>query len=231
MKSLHNLRPSSIVRRFSHNGFGCPRLFAVSTLLAGMIVAPAVARADQFVFSFSGGGLSGSGLITVANAAVPGVPGARQITAITGTFSDTIAGFSGAITGLQSTALPSGINPDGTFIPPGDPAAGFGFSWDNLFFPAGNSPAVCPPPAPGDPHPPYPFGGGLFDIHLASTAPSERVTAGSPAKSSLRSRGRKASSSACREGAMRSTASGGISRSRARASAVQSVITHYYKPE
>ena len=76
-----------------------------------------------------------------------------------------IAGFSGEITGVQTTSLPTGINPDGTFAPPGTDADGFGFSYDNLFFPAGNSPAVCPPPAPGSTEAAYPFGGGLFDIY------------------------------------------------------------------
>ncbi|MEG9438109.1 PEP-CTERM sorting domain-containing protein [Edaphobacter sp. HDX4] len=133
--------------------------------LATTLVAAQAARADSYSFSFTGGGLSGSGTIVVSNAPVPGVPGGYQITGISGTFSDSIANFSGAITGIQPTSLPSGINPDGTFIPPGSQADGFGFSYDNLFFPGGNSPAVCPPPAPGDPEPPYPFGGGVFDIY------------------------------------------------------------------
>lgn len=140
----------------------------LSTLLvvaASVVMAPA-ARADSFNFSFSGGGLSGFGVLTVSNAIVPGVPGAYQITGISGFFSDTIAGISNAtITGVQTTSLPSGINPTGTFIPPGSPTGGFGFSYDNLFYPAGNSPAVCPPPLPGDPNGPYPFGGGKFDIY------------------------------------------------------------------
>lgn len=165
MKSLAVLRAFNVVRRFSHSGYKFSKFFAASAIVAALLAAPSVAKADQYVFSFSGGGLSGSGVITVSNAVVPGVPGARQITGIMGTFSDTIAGFSGAITGVQTTSLPSGINADGTFVPPGSPGAGFGFSWDNLFFPAGNSPAVCPPPGPGDPEPPYPFGGGLFDIY------------------------------------------------------------------
>lgn len=134
-----------------------------SMLLAGILVsAPCLAKADNYTFSFSGGGLSGSGVLTTSNAVVPGVPGAQQVTGISGTFTDSIAGFTGAITGLQPTSLPSNINPTGTFVPPGDAA---GFSFDNLLYPAGNSPAVCPPPGPGDPNPPYPFGGGLLDIY------------------------------------------------------------------
>ncbi len=62
------------------------------------------------------------------------------------------------------------------------------------------------------------------------TAASERMIAGSMANGSFASRGRNASSSASSDGAMRSTASAGISSPRARARAIQSVITHYYKP-
>ena len=140
------------------------KFFGLIALATSLAVAPA-ARADSYSFAFNGGGLSGSGVIQVSNTPVPGVPGGYQITGITGTFTDSIANFTGAITGLQPTSLPSNINPDGTFIPPGSPAGGFGFSYDNLFFPGGNSPAVCPPPGPGDPEPPYPFGGGVFDIY------------------------------------------------------------------
>jgi hypothetical protein len=140
------------------------KFFGLFALAASLVAAPA-ARADSYSFAFNGGGLSGSGIIYISNTPVPGVPGGYQITGITGTFTDSIANFTGAITGIQPTSLPSNINADGTFIPPGSPAAGFGFSWDNLFYPGGNSPAVCPPPAPGDPEPPYPFGGGVFDIY------------------------------------------------------------------
>lgn len=138
---------------------------AALLLVACLATAPSIAKADSYVFSFSGGGLSGSGVFTTSNSGVPGVPGAHQITGISGTFTDAIAGFTGAITGIQPTSLPSNINADGTFVPPGTAADGFGFSWDNLFYPGANSPAVCPPPAPGDPHGAYPFGGGYFDIY------------------------------------------------------------------
>lgn len=140
-------------------------LLPLVALAAAIFLTP-TAKADSYTFAFSGGGMSGSGVIDLSSAPVPGVPGAFQVTGITGTFSDTHLGISNAaITGLQTTSLPSGINPSGTFVPPGSPGAGFGFSWDNLFYPDGNSPAVCPPPGPGDPNPPYPFGGGLFDIY------------------------------------------------------------------
>lgn len=137
-------------------------LLALLTLAITVAITPA-ARADSYSFSFSGGGLSGSGVIDVSSTVVPGVPGAYQVTGISGTFSDTNQGISNAaITGLQTTSLPSGINPDGTFLPPGSQADGYGFSYDNLFYPGGNSPAVCPP-TPGEQ--PYPFGGGSLDIY------------------------------------------------------------------
>lgn len=142
-------------------------LSAVLVLAASVALAPA-AKADAYNFSFSGGGLSGSGVIDVSNAAVPGVPGAHQVTGISGTFSDANAGLTNAsIVGLIPTSLPSGINADGTFVPPGTFALGASdsLSYDNLFYPAGDSPWVCPPPPPGDPHPPYPFHGGTLDIY------------------------------------------------------------------
>lgn len=125
-----------------------------------------MAKADSFNFAFSGGGLSGSGVLTVSNTPVPGVPGAFQVIGISGLFSDSNIGLSNSvITGLQTTSLPFPVNPDGTFLPPGSPSGGFGFSYDNLFYPDGNSPPVCPPPGPGDPEQPYPFGGGSLDIY------------------------------------------------------------------
>ncbi|MDW5267787.1 MULTISPECIES: PEP-CTERM sorting domain-containing protein [Acidobacteriaceae] len=139
-------------------------LSALLVLATSVALAPA-ARADSYNFDFSGGGLNASGVITVSNATVPGVPGALQVTGISGTFSDSNLGLTNAaITGLVATSLPSGINPDGTFIPPGQASGGSGFSYDNLFFPAGDSPAVCPPD-PTDPNGEYPFGGGQLDIY------------------------------------------------------------------
>jgi hypothetical protein len=141
------------------------RLGILTSAIAFAVVTP-VAKADSYTFSFSGGTMSASGVITFSKTAVPGVPGGYQVTGITGTFSDSSQGLShAAITGLQSIGLPTNINADGTFIPPGRQADGYPFSFDNLFFPDGNSPAVCPPPPPGDPEGPWPFGGGYFDIY------------------------------------------------------------------
>ena len=93
------------------------RLFSVAAV-AILAFSTLSARAEDYTFSFSGGGLSGSGLFTISDALVSGVPGAYQITSITGTFSDANIGLSNAmITGLQNTSLPSGINSDGTFLP------------------------------------------------------------------------------------------------------------------
>jgi hypothetical protein len=137
---------------------------SIFALLAmGALAAAPAAWADQYSFSFIGGTMSGSGVLDVSNTPVPGVPGGYQVTGISGTFTDTaIAGLNNvAITGLITTSLPSGINADGTFVPPGSPTAGYYFSWDNLVYPNGNSPAVCPP----DLSEPYPYGGGLLDIY------------------------------------------------------------------
>lgn len=131
-----------------------------SLMAAAALMAVPAARADQFSFSFDGGGISSSGVITVSNAVIPGNPGAYQITGITGTFTDTNAGFSGAITGLESAPLPSTAPP---FPAPAFTANGL-FSFDNLFYPAGDSPLVCPPETVGGP-PGYPFDGGVLDIY------------------------------------------------------------------
>ena len=132
-------------------------------LLAAVVAAPPLAKADGYSLVFNGGGISGTATLEVSAISVPGVPGGYQVTGISGTFSDSTLGILNAsITGLIPVGLPTNIHPDGTFIPPGSQADGYGFSWDNLFYPGGNSPAVCPP----DPsEPPYPFGGGMFDIY------------------------------------------------------------------
>jgi len=123
--------------------------------LAGTLTTQ-TAMADSFTFSFSGGGISASGVLTVSPTATPGTD---TITGISGFFSDTNAHFSGAITGLEFAPPPSS--------PPPFPAPAFtasGFSYDNLFYTDGNSPLVCPPETPGGP-PGYPFAGGFLDIY------------------------------------------------------------------
>jgi PEP-CTERM motif len=132
-------------------------LMAVAALMA----APA-AWADQFSFSFDGNGVSASGLITVSNSAVSGNPGAYEITDISGNFSDTNVGVSGAITGLYT---PVSYVSD-TLATPGVAFTTGGLSYDDLFYPAGDSPAICYDINPVTllPELTYPFSGGQFDI-------------------------------------------------------------------
>ncbi|MGH9354637.1 MAG: PEP-CTERM sorting domain-containing protein [Terriglobia bacterium] len=117
--------------------------------LAVLILAAAVgfasaAMADGINFSFSGGGISASGAFTASQTS----PGVDEITGISGTFSDSNVGISGAITGLHQPV---------TYVNtlPGVQSTAAHLSYDDLFFPAGNSPADCPG---------YPFSGGQLDI-------------------------------------------------------------------
>jgi hypothetical protein len=131
-----------MIRRFS---------FSVLTVLA--IASVASAGTLTFTFSFSGGTINSSGTLTVVSApdSTSGVstPGTYEITGITGSFADSEYGISGAITGLYTPV--SYISP---LIEPVAVTTA-GLSYDDLFFPAGNSPADCPG---------YPFSGGDFDI-------------------------------------------------------------------
>jgi len=120
--------------------------FALSALVALTAFAP-VTLADQYTFSFHGGGISTSGTLTVAGTAIPGYD---AITDISGTFTDTTAGISGAITGLYqpiSYTAPPGGSPVST------PA---GISYDDTFYPGADSPHNCSD---------YPFYGGYFDVY------------------------------------------------------------------
>lgn len=125
-------------------------LTVVAFVVTAMAVAVTPARADSYNFSFSGGGLSGSGILQYSNTPVPGVPGAYQVTGISGTFTDASVGlYNQQITSLETTSLPT-VNTDGTFLPPG---AAAGYTFDNLFYPGGNSPVICPlPPREADIH-------------------------------------------------------------------------------
>lgn len=114
-------------------------------LVAVVALAPA-AIADQLDFSFNGNGVSTSGSFTYTPSAT--VPGAEEITSITGTFSDSNVGVTGAITGLYSPI--SYVN-----TIPGVASTTGGLSYDDLFFPNGNTVLDCPG---------YPFTGGVFDI-------------------------------------------------------------------
>jgi len=121
-------------------------------LVIAVAIAP-LASAATIEFSFNGGGITSSGTLTFVPApdSTSGVstPGTNEITGITGTFTDSNDGVSGVITGLYTPL--SYITP---LIEPVAYTTG-GLSYDDLFFPAGNSPADCPG---------YPFSGGDFDI-------------------------------------------------------------------
>lgn len=121
-------------------------------LLAVMILLPSSAKADNYNFSISGSGISASGVLQVANT---GPFGAYTVTGITGTFTDSTNHFSGAISGLEAAPPPVTNGSNTFFSAPAFTLAGF--SHDNLFWPAGNSPAVCVD-API-------FSGGDFDIY------------------------------------------------------------------
>ena len=114
--------------------------------------APA-AMADGFSFSFSGNGISTSGTIGIEATTTPG---AYQITSINVIFSDTNAGFSGAIFALKFAPLPT-RTPGYHLLQRSRFTADAGFSYDNLFYPGADSPAVCVD-APM-------FSGGAFDIY------------------------------------------------------------------
>ena len=129
------------------------RRFSFSVLAVLAIASLASAGTLTSSFSFSGGGITSSGTLTAVSApdgtsGVP-TPGTYEITGITGTFADSNDGISGVITGLYTPV---------SYITPLTGSVAFttaGLSYDDLFFPAGNSPNDCPG---------YPFSGGDFDI-------------------------------------------------------------------
>lgn len=135
------------------------KAFLAAFALVAMLGASGTARADEYNFSFNGNGngVNASGVITVTPSATPGVD---EITGISGTFSDTNANVSGAISGLY-TPLSYVSNPLAT------PSIAFtsgGLSYDDTFYPAGDSPLVCYELVNGVPTLTYPFSGGVFDI-------------------------------------------------------------------
>jgi PEP-CTERM motif len=132
------------------NRFGIS-LAAFAFVGAALGLCPA-AHADSYNFSVTGSGITASGVIQVSTG---GPLGSDYINSISGTFSDTTNHFSGAITGLDSAGAVAFNNPPTTFSPTSFTSAGF--SYDNLFWPGANSPAVCID-APV-------FFGGFFDIY------------------------------------------------------------------
>lgn len=132
------------------------RYIVVLAFAVAVGFAPA-AMASQYDFSFNGSGIAISGVLTLAPGPSAGVD---EITGISGMFSDTNAGVSGAITGLY-TPVSYVSNTLGT---PGIAFTTGGLSYDDLFYPAGNSPAICFDLVNGVPTLTYPFSGGQFDI-------------------------------------------------------------------
>ncbi len=134
--------------------------FALLGLAATVAVAPA-AMADEFSFSFSGNGINATGVLTVGQQSTNSSnPPGNEIIGISGTFSDTNVNVSGAITGLV-TPISYVNNP----LVSGFATTSGGLSYDDLFYPAGNSPTVCYELVDGVPTLTYPFSGGLFDIY------------------------------------------------------------------
>lgn len=131
--------------------------FIVTLALAAVFGLASAAMASSYNFSFNGSGITISGVLSVSPGSSPGVD---EITGISGTFSDTNVGVSGAITGLY---LPVSYVSD-TLATPGIAFTQGGLSYDDLFYPAGNSPAICYDLVDGVPTLTYPFSGGQFDI-------------------------------------------------------------------
>lgn len=129
--------------------------------LVAATFAPAAFATETYAFAFNGNGVSASGTFKVgsqsANSATP--PG-YEITGINGTFADTNVGVSGAIEGLYTPV--SYVS--NTLANPGVAFTAGGLSYDDLFYPAGDSPAVCLTLVDGVPTLTYPFSGGYFDI-------------------------------------------------------------------
>jgi uncharacterized protein (TIGR03437 family) len=109
--------------------------FGIGILAVGAFCG-AEARADTTIsnFTINGGGISASGTITLLATATPGVD---EVVGITGTFSSTSAGISGAITGLS----PGSYNSNNATV-------GL-FRYDNLYYPTGAAPGVNGNPAGG----------------------------------------------------------------------------------
>lgn len=131
--------------------------YMVMLALAAVVGFSSAAMASEYTFSFNGSGITMSGVITVTPG---GSPGVDEITGITGTFSDTNVGVSGAITGMYT---PISYVSD-TLANPGIAFTSGGLSYDDLFYPGGNSPAICYDLVNGVPTLTYPFSGGDFDI-------------------------------------------------------------------
>jgi hypothetical protein len=124
---------------------------AVGASLSAATFAPE-ALANVVTFSFNGSGITASGTLTTSQTATQGI---YDITNISGTFSDTNAGVSGAITGLyQPVSYVSDTSVGIAFT-------SAGLSYDDTYYPAGNSPPLCYDPVTHQLT--YPFFGGKLD--------------------------------------------------------------------
>jgi hypothetical protein len=164
MKTLFSKRFPLFARLKSGTHVAGPRksrgltLLVIPPLMAGMLCVTSSARASDYDFSISGSGIVASGTLQVSNT---GPFGASTVTGISGNFKDSNYNFSGAITGLNFAPAPVTDGTDTFFSAPafttvGTPPANV-FSYDNLFWSGGDSPAVCvfvPD-----------FSGGDFDIY------------------------------------------------------------------
>jgi PEP-CTERM motif-containing protein len=128
-------------------------LLMVLPLVAGLLWAAPSARAAGYTFNISSGtGISGSGVLQASNT---GPFGADTITGISGNFVDSANNISGAIMGLNYAPAPVPDTVNTYFSAPAFTSAGF--SYDNLFWPGGDSPAVCADASI--------FSGGDFDVY------------------------------------------------------------------
>lgn len=151
-----------------------------AAVLISTTMAAAPAYAADFSFNFNGSGVSGAVQLTYGPNPNTGSPldqspnivdptGSYIVTGITGTFSDSTLGITNAaITGIVSSN-PANPTPDNKLAPAsfgfypvasgipiaGTPFSAPGFSYDNLFYPAGS------PQAASD----YVSHGGFVDIY------------------------------------------------------------------
>jgi PEP-CTERM motif len=137
----------------------------ISAALLLVVSLPRHAKASTFDFSFSGAGVSGTVALTYGLAADGKYSDGFDITAISGTFSDSNIGIFNASIGPLVAISPTAPDPTNLLAPDdfskfavasGLPAQSNGaITYDNLFYPAG-SPATASD---------YPLHGGFLDIY------------------------------------------------------------------
>ena len=132
---------------------------ALLAMAAALAITPA-ALADTLNFSFSGGGVSGSGTLTLS--AIGG--GVDEITGITGAFTDTSLSISdAAITGMDAGSY-SSSSPSLIYVLGNGILEDGNYAWDNLYYPGGNAPSVSLA-AEGYPSGTYSASGGQLDAY------------------------------------------------------------------